>query len=85
MNPNRKYKSKVFKQAYERITEMFAQEGDCFDSLVESVKEGYDSKELPSEIPMEIFLQIIQEATADYYMDKVEVLSEEAFLLKGLL
>lgn len=76
----RQYKSKMFQQMYDQFRQMFAQEGDCYDSILESLNKDYDHNMIDSAPPKHLIKGVLQDVTVDFYKHKIKVLTEKEYL-----
>lgn len=77
----RQYKSKIFQSMYDQFWQMFSQEGDCYDSILQSLESDYEHNMLPDDgPPKHVVKGVLQDVTVDFYKDKIEVLTEEQYL-----
>lgn len=77
---SRKYKSKVFQEMYDSFSRMFKEEGDCYDTILQSLEADYDHHETRGKPPKVIVMNVLQDVSVDYYKDKVEILTENQYL-----
>lgn len=78
----RKYKSKTFQKLYNNFAQMFEQEGNCYESILESVQEDYEHGKLPNGTSKMLIINVLKDVTVDYYKSKVRVLTEKEYLEK---
>jgi rubrerythrin len=76
----RTYKSKMFQAIYEQFNKMFEQEGDCYDTILDSIEQEYEGGNLPTGMSKKLIINILEDVTVDFYENKIEVLTEEQFL-----
>lgn len=78
----RQYKSKVFQNMYDQFWQMFKQEGDCYDSILESLDKDYDHNMMPGQQgpPKHIVKGVLQDVTVDFYKSKLKIITEEQYL-----
>ena len=78
----RQYKSKMFQQMYDQFRQMFLQEGDCYDSILQSLESDYEHNMLPDGQGPEPFLVkgVLRDVTVDFYKSKIKILTEQQYL-----
>lgn len=77
----RTYKSKTFQSMYDQFRKMFLQEGDCYDSILESLDKDYEHNMLPEDgPPKHVVKGVLQDVTVDFYKSKLVVLTEKQYL-----
>lgn len=79
---SKRYKSKQFQKLYDSFVTAFQQEGDVYQSLLESINSDYQHKMIPGELEKSLIISVLNEAAIDYYSSEIEVLSENNFLNK---
>lgn len=76
----RKYKNEEFDKLYQNFIKMYKEEGNIFNSVKESIEEGYEHHMIPDTISKNIVLQILKEASKAVFSEKIIVLNEDEFI-----
>lgn len=78
---NRNYKSKSCQKLYDDFKEIFQTEGNSYNSLMESIEEGYDHHKIDGAgIGKMLVVNVLKDATIDFLKDKVKIQPQEKYL-----
>lgn len=76
-----KFYSKNFKEVYNKFLSMFQQEGDVYESILETIQEDFESGTIPDNIQKKAIVSILDEAAVEYYFkEHITIFTEKQYL-----
>lgn len=77
-----KYRSEDFIQLYNQISALFKQEGNCYETILRSIEEGYEHGMISNQMSLPVIKGVLDDVVTDYYASKIKVLHEKQIINK---
>ena len=77
---SKKYDSEMFQKLYNNFTKMYTNEGNVYESILESIQSDYKHNMIPGELEKKILITILEDATIDFFKKEFKYITEDQFL-----
>ena len=71
------FSNQEFKDLYDDFLKMYQEEGDVYQSMMESISSDYKHNKIPNHMHKTIIVQILNFASIEYFKKDIRVLTEK--------